>query len=188
MKIRAKQILICTASAAIIVFAGLGAVYKWALPAIVNSPAAINFVQKQASKMLDADVKIQNPKLETGMVIEFNVDKFTIDKDGKNYLTLSDIETEFSLKKLYKRTIIVNKMLTKDIFVDAYNLSKIMPEQKKKKEKKSSFIGLDFYNTLLGVKNVDLIYHSPDFKIDLKTKHAIFDKQKKENIFTLILI
>ena len=185
MKIRAKKILASIGCATVITLAGLGIIYKWGIPAIVNNPTVINFVQKQASKILNADIKIQNPKLKTGIEIEFNVDKFIIDKDGKNYLTLSDIETQFSLEKLYKRTIIVKKMLTKDIFIDAYNLSKIMPEQKKKKNKKSSFIGLDFYNTLLGVKNVDLIYHAPDFYMDLKTKHAIFDRTEERKYLHL---
>ena len=185
MKIRAKKILASIGCATVITLAGLGIIYKWGIPAIVNNPTVINFVQKQASKILNADIKIQNPKLKTGIEIEFNVDKFIIDKDGKNYLTLSDIETQFSLEKLYKRTIIVKKMLTKDIFIDAYNLSKIMPEQKKKKNKKSSFIGLDFYNTLLGVKNVDLIYHTPDFYMDLKTKHAIFDRTEERKYLHL---
>ena len=51
----------------------------------------------QAKKVMSADVNIQGIKLKTGMDIAFDVDKFTIDKDGKNYLTLSDIEMLFSL-------------------------------------------------------------------------------------------
>ena len=176
MKIRAKHIFVGIASVGVITLAGLGVIYKWGIPAVVNSPAAANFVQKEASKMLDADVMIVRPHLKTGMEIAFTVDKLTIDKEGKNYLTLSDIDTLFSLRKLHKKSIIVKKMLAKDIYVDAYNLSKIFPQEKKKKEKKPSPIGLDLYNTLLGVKNVTFVYHSPEFDLDLKAKHAIFDR------------
>lgn len=176
MNKRAKKFLINTLFAGMIVLAGLGIVYKWFIPAVVNSCQMVNFVEKEAKKLLNADIDIQGLKLETGMEIAFTVEKFTIDKDGKNYLTLSDIDTLFSLRELYKRNIVVKKMLAKDIYVDAYNLTKVFPSQKKKKEKKKSFIKLDFYNTLLGVKNVTLVYDSPDFYMDLKAKHAIFDR------------
>ena len=176
MEIRAKNILICTISVIVVFFAGLGILYKFGLPAIVNSSYTSKFIEKQASKALDADVKITGLKLQTGLDIAFTVKEFTIDKDKSNYLTLSDIDTLFSLREIYKRNITVKKMLAKDIFADAYNLSKIIPQQKKQKEKKESFIHLDFYNTLLGVKNVTVIYHAPDSDLDLKAKHAIFDR------------
>lgn len=160
----------------LILIAGLGVFYKWGIPAVINSSATCDFIAAQASRVLDADVNIKGVNLATGMEIAFKVDKFTIDKDGKNYLTLSDIDTLFSLRELYKRNIIVKKMLAKDINVDAYNLVKLFPVQEKKKEKKESPVHLDFYNTLLGVKNVTLSYYSPDFKLDLKAKHAIFDR------------
>ncbi len=176
MEIRAKNILICTISVIVVFFAGLGILYKFGLPAIVNSSCTSNFIEKQASKALDADVKIIGLKLQTGLDIAFTVKEFTVDKDKSNYLTLSDIDTLFSLREIYKRNITVKKMLAKDIFADAYNLSKIIPQQKKQKEKKESFIHLDFYNTLLGVKNVTVIYHAPDSNLDLKAKHAIFDR------------
>lgn len=150
--------------------------YKYFLPAVVNSSSTAKFIEKQAEKTLGADVKIKGMHLKTGMEIAFTVDKFTIDKDGKNLLTLSDIDTLFSVRELPQKTIVVKKMLAKDIFVDAYNLSLILPKEEKKKKKKKSPVHFDFYNTLLGVKNVTLVYYSPDFYVDLKAKHAIFDR------------
>ena len=181
----AKKILIAILSAGAIFLCAAGISYKWLVPAVVNSTWAAHFVEKQAGKVLNADIKIENMKLKTGLDIDFDVKKFTIDKDGKNYLTLSDIETSFSIRELWKKRIIVKKMLTKDIFVDAYSLSKIIPQSEKKKEKKESPIFFDFYNTLLGVKNVTLIYHSPDFKLDLNTNHAIFDRTQERKYLHL---
>ena len=182
---RANKILIYILSVVIFVFAASGIIYKWSIPAIVNSTPVVHFIEKQAGKTLNADVKIEEMKLKTGLDIAFTVKQFTIDKDGKNYLTLSDIDTLFSVRELYKKRIEVKKMLTKDIFIDAYNLSLIMPKQEKKKEKKESPIFFDFYNTLLGVKNVVFVYNSPDFKVDLKTKHAIFDRTRERKYLHL---
>ena len=176
MKDRALKFFYFITIGLAICFVSLGILYKWGIPAIVNNSAGL--IEKQAKDILNTDVSIKGMKLKTGLEIAFTIEKLTIDKDGKNYLTLSDIDTLFSLRELYKRRIVVKKMLTKDIFVDAYNLSKIMPKQEKKKEKKESPIKLDFYNTLLGVKNVVLVYHSPDFLLDLNAKHAIFDRTK----------
>ena len=176
MKIKPKKIFTVSLASAVLVIAGLVSAYKWGIPALVNSPYTSNIIEKEGKKFLGADIKIDNMKLKTGIEVAFTVDKFIIDKDGKNYLTLSDIDTLFSLKELYKKNIIVKKILAKDIYVDAYNLPKLFPREKKKKEKKKLPVHLDFYNTLLGVKNVTLVYHSPKFLLDLKAKHAIFDR------------
>lgn len=177
MKFRAKKFLLSSAVLLLAIITGVGLVYKFALPSIVNSPNTAKLIENQTKKAFNADVDIEGVKLKTGLDIAFTVDKITVDKNGQNYLTLSDIDTKFSLRKLNKRTIIVNKLLAKDIYVDVYNLQKIIPKQTKKKEKKKSLIGFDFYNTLLGVKNVTLVYHSPDVQADLSAKHAIFDRR-----------
>ena len=186
MKERALKTVFLIGAVFLVIIASLIVFYKWGIPSIVNNSSAL--IEEQMSRILDSDVKIRGMKLETGMDIAFTVDKFTIDKDGKNYLTLSDIDTLFSIKEILKKRIVVKKILAKDIFVDAYNLSLIMPKQEKKKEKKESPIFLDFYNTLLGVKNVTLIYHAPEFSIDLNTKHAIFDRTNERKYLHLDFI
>ena len=150
--------------------------YKWCIPALISNPVIINFAQKEAGKILNADVTIQNPKLKTGGTISFTVDKFAIDKNNRNYLTLADIDILLSLRDLYKRRIIVRKVLAKDVFADVYNLSGLFPQKEQKKESESSFITFDMYNILLGVKNCRILYDNPDFKVDFTAKHAVFDR------------
>ena len=107
MKIKPKKIFTVSLVSAVLVIAGLVSAYKWGIPALVNSPYTSNIIEKEGKKFLGADIKIDNMKLKTGIEVAFTVDKFIIDKDGKNYLTLSDIDTLFSLKELYKKNIIV---------------------------------------------------------------------------------
>ncbi len=178
MKKRAKNLLFLVTLTSIIIIFIIGIVYKYAIPAIVNSTKTADFIEKKANKALGASVKINGVKLKTGMEISFKIKNLTIDKNGQNYLTLSDIDTLFSIRQIFHRTVVVKKMLAKDIYIDAYNLTKLLPKDKKKKEKKESFIHPDFYNTLLGVKNVTFVYHSPDFLLDLKAKHAVFDRTR----------
>lgn len=151
-------------------------VYKWGIPAFINSYAGELLIENIAKQTLNADVNLEGIKLRTGLDIAFKTDLITIDKDGNNYLTLAELDTLFSVKELFKRTIVVKKILAKNIYADAYNLPKLFPQKKKKKEKKHSFIHLDFYNTLLGVKNIMVVYHSSDFDMVFAAKNAIFDR------------
>ena len=177
MKSRVKKVFIFIPVIILCFFAVFLISYLCVIPLIVNSSFTEFFIEKTAGKILKSKINIENMHLSTGLEIAFTIDKFTIDKDKKNYLTLSNIDTLFSVREITKRTIVVKKMLAKNIFVDSYNLTKLFPQQeKKKKEKKKPPIHLDFYNTLLGVKNVTLTHHSPDFDLDLNAKHAIFDR------------
>ena len=124
-------------------------------------------------------------KLRTGLEISFNVKGVSVDKDGNNYLTLSDIETHISIKELYKRKIEIKKVLAKNIYADVYNLSKMLPKHETKKKKKKGFIHFDFYNTLLGIKNALFVYHSPSFDMELAVKRAIFDRTCKRKFLHL---
>ncbi len=185
MKERAKTTITYIAIFCSIILASISIIYKWGLPAIVNSTKTANFIENQAKNILGANINIEGAKLKTGLDIAFTIDKFTIDKNGINYLTLSDIDTLFSVKQIYKKTIVVKKMLAKDIYADIYNLSKLIPSKEKKKKKKTSPIKLDFYNTLLGVKNVTAIYKSPDLQCDINAKHAIFDRTNERKYLHL---
>lgn len=160
------------------VLAGLIVIYLWLLPAMVSNGVVINFVEKCAEKALGASVKIDEPMLKTGSSIAFKLKKLSIDKNSKNILTLSDIDTLFSLKPIFQRKIIVKKMLASSIFADVDDLISILPEQKEKKQKKKSFIFLDFYNVLMGVKNCQILYNAPNYDLNFRAKHMIFDRTK----------
>lgn len=179
MKIRAKKIITCSFITVIVVLGSVCAIYKWGIPALVNNSCIINFAEKQLQKTLNADIKIQNPKLKTGKIIAFSIDNFSINKQGKNYLTLSNLDTVFSFEEIFKKRIIIEKIFADNIYVDVYNLMQILPKSDKpKKEQEELPVELDFYNALLGIKNVDIDYHSPDIIADFKAKNTVFDRTK----------
>lgn len=157
-------------------FVTVGVLYNFGLPIIVSNPAFIKFVEQKTAEYLNADIKITNPKLKTGVDIAFSVDELTVNKDGQNYLTLSDIDTLISLKELYKKRIIVKKVLADSIYIDTYNLIKIIPKNKKDNKKTKSFFTLDMYNILLGVKKCTISHSTPTVKLNFTAKHAIFDR------------
>ena len=185
MKSRAKKIFIFVPAVLFVFTCILLIFYKWIIPAFVNSYSAELLFENIAKQQLGADVNIDGMKLRTGLDISFNVKGVAVDKDGNNYLTLSDIETQISIKELYKRKIEIKKVLAKNIYADTYNLSKLLPKHEKKKKKKKGFIHFNFYNTLLGIKNALFVYHSPSFDMELAVKRAIFDRTCKRKFLHL---
>ena len=176
MKKGIKTGLVYITYVCIILIVLVGIFYKWCIPTIFNSIHTVNFIQRQISKTLDADVRIEGVKLKTGMDIAFNVDKFVINKSEKNILTLADIDILLSIRQIYKKNIVVKKMLAQNIYVDIYSLLELLPQSEKKKEKSKSIFNFDLYNTLLGVKNVTVIYNSPSLISNFSARHAIFDR------------
>lgn len=158
---------------------GIFVLYRFGLPAIISSQTFVNFVQKQTEKALNAEVIIQKPTLKTGIEIGFTVDKFEINKNNKKILSLSGIDTLFSIRPIFRRQIEVKKLLSESIFVDVDDLISVLPKQKEKKQRSKSFFKLDLYNVLLGVKKCEINYNSPQFDIDFKAKHMIFDRTQK---------
>lgn len=161
------------------VFAGLSAIYLWLLPSLVSNKYVIGSVEKCAEKFLGASVKIEEPILKTGSSIAFTVKNFTIKKNNKNLLVLSDIDTLFSLKYIFQKKIVVKKLLASSIYVDADDLISIFPEKKEEKKHKPSPIFLDFYNVLMGVKNCQIIYNAPNYDLNFRAKHMIFDRTRE---------
>ena len=158
-----------------------GVVYKFVLPALVSNPAVIKLVEKESGKVLGAEVKIDNPKLQTGNSIAFTLENFSITKNNKKLLSLSEIDILFSLKEIFQRRIIAQKILAKSIYADVDDLMSILPEQKEKKKKeKDSFFFVDMYNVLMGVKDCRIIYNAPNFDLDFGAKHMIFDRTQEK--------
>lgn len=173
-----QKLSIFTLSAFTIILLVFGIVYKFVIPPIISSQNIVNFVAKRAGDTINAEIKIEQPKLKTGRYIAFTLKEFSINKDGKNLLKLANIDTLFSIKGIFQRKIIVRKMVAENIYADAYNLPKIFPQKEKKKKKKSDFIKIDFYNVLLGVKNCTISYYGPNYDIDFSAKHMVFDRTR----------
>lgn len=176
MKSFSRKIPTFILSASLIVVAGGFVLYKYAIPAVVSNGMFVNYIQNKAEKTLGAEVKIVEPKLKTGVDVSFTLKDIEINKNGKNLLSLNNIDTLFSLKELLNGKIIVKKMVADKIYADIDDLMEIAPKQEKKKEKKPSRIKLDFYNVLLGVKDCAILYNNPSFDVDFKARHMIFDR------------
>ena len=178
MKRFGKKLIIWSSITGLLVLGGLISLYKWGIPNIVNNSKAISFIQNKAGSALNADIIIDSPYLKTGKSIAFTLKSFKINKNGKKLLEVKNIDTLFDLQQLFfGKKIIVKKLLAEEIYADIDDLMSIIPKtEKKKKEKKESFIELDMYNVLMGVKKTRVLYDAENYSIDFQARHMIFDR------------
>ena len=180
MKSKAKKILTAAICSVVILTSGTTAFYIWGLPATVSSKWFNDTVTKEANKFLGAEVVINNPQLKTGFNsdISFSVDKFTISKNKKELLNLSKLDTEFSFSDIFKKRLIVKKVLADNIYVNSSELIALIPQQEKPKEQKPSEFNIDIFSALLGVKKCLITYNCPDFGVKFDAKHLVLDRTK----------
>ncbi|MEE3349476.1 MAG: hypothetical protein VZR09_05490 [Candidatus Gastranaerophilaceae bacterium] len=133
--------------------------YVKGLPAIVSNPKVIHRVEKYAQEYLTADLKIDNPVLHTELSpnIDFSVDNLYLQKSGKKLLELNKFKSAFSLAGIFRKTLIIKKLVAKNIYVDADEILTLIPQTEKKEEKPSEW-KFDIYDALLGVRKVEIIY------------------------------
>ena len=180
MKRDAKRIFLYILTVIGILYALFWSTYLVVLPKFVSSKAFSNFIQNQIANSIESEVIIKNPKLKTAFspVLGFTIEYLSVKKDEKEILNLDDFDLEISFRDLYKRHIIINKILAQNIYANAGEIEKLTPKTEKK-EKTESFFFFDVYKALMGVKNCRLEYKNSDIYVDFRAKHLIVDNMAK---------
>ena len=180
MKSKAKKILTAAVCSAVILAGAAAASYLWLLPAAVSSKWVNDKITKEAKKILGAEVVINKPELKTGLNpdIAFSIDKFAIVKDSQELLNLTNLDTEFSFSDIFKKRLIVKKVLADNIYVDTANLLALLPKTEQKKEQKPSEFNLDIFSAVLGVKKCLVTYNTPDIGIKFDAERMLLDRTK----------
>ena len=180
MKSKAKKILTATVCSVVILAGVAAASYLWVLPAAVSSKWVNNKITGEAKKLLGAEVVIVNPELKTGLNpdIAFSIDKLSIVKNNQELLNLTNLDTEFSFSDIFKKRLIVKKILADNIYVDTADLLALLPKTEQKKEQKPSEFDLDIYSAVLGVKKCLITYNTPDIGIKFDAKRMLLDRTK----------
>ena len=174
-----------------IIAGGLCTVYLKVLPSVVSNPKTIKTVQNKVKQYTNADIEITNPVLRTELSpnIGFDVEKILITKDNNKLLDLNHLSTAFSLKDIFSKKLIVQKITAEDIFADVNGLQSLLPQQETKKEHKNDW-NIDVYDALFGVRTSEILYLiEPDILVHLNGEHIGVnnaEKIKKNVYFQLI--
>ena len=174
-----KLFLGISVSILVVVMLAVGT-YLWAVPKIVSSELLIDTIEDIVEDSLKVDLDIENPKLATSLspVVAFSVDRISIEKDDIVIFDLEKLDTQFSFNQIFKKTLKIDRILADRIFVDTYELISILPKQEHKKETKPSDFNIDFYSTILGVKECLITYNAPEIAMKFDSKNMLLDRSK----------
>ena len=182
---RIKLILGLTLAAGIIIGTPL-ALYLKALPAAVSNPKVIKYVENTAKKYAKVDLNIEEPVLKTNLspVIDFKVKTILLTKNNKKLLEFENFDSSISFAKIFKKNIIINRVVAKYIFADVNRLTELVPQQEEQKPKQESEWDFDLFDSFLGVKNCEILYTIlPNTHIKVRAKDLAINNAEKVKRF-----
>ena len=167
----------------IILVVGLTAfLYLKVLPWAVANKKVMNFIENSVSEILGAEFSLQQPHLKTewrsGLYLKF---KNASIKDGdKVLLNVDNFDSIMSLKKIFKKELIIKK-----IYIDSVNadVSAILslPPFKDTKEKQGGLV-LDIFESDMNIKKANIFYQidkENSVKADIKNLTIADNPDKK---------
>lgn len=160
--------------------------YLEVLPALVSNPKVITYVENIAKKQVGLDLQVKNPVLKTKLAstIDFKVEELSLSRNNESLLNIKNLDTSVSFSKIFQHRVILEKIGLDYVFADVNKLTALAPPQK---ETKKSEWAIDWFDSLLYVKNCLILYKAaPDTFVkvsgkDLKIaerrnpKHVYFD-------------
>ena len=155
-------------------------IYLKVLPYAVSNPKFISFVEKEVQKYMNLDICIIHPELKTSLspIIEFKVDELSINKKGASLLSVEKFDTIISLKEIFTKNIIIQKLGADYIFADTNKLMELSQPQKDNKTK--SDWDFDFFDSVLYVKKSMFLYKvEPSTYVTLKADDLKIDNTQK---------
>lgn len=154
--------------------------YLKILPYAVSNPKFISFTEQIINKYAGIDVCIIHPELKTSLspVIEFKVDELSVSKKGASLLNVSKFDTVISLKEIFDKNIIIQKLGADYIFADINKLQELSQAPKTGQQKTDW--DFDFFDSLLYVKKSMFLYKvEPSTYVTLKADGLRIDNTQK---------
>lgn len=184
MKLSKRSKIIISAASAVVILAVMPfAVYLKVFPWAVSNTKVINYTESMVKKYSDLDLTINGPVLSTKLSPElgFKVQELMLAKNGKSLLSVKNFDTEISFAKVFNHVLIINKLGADDIFVDVDGLISLLPQQETKKAQEPSDWFVDFFDSVLYVKNSKILYDiDTNTHLTLISKNLGIDNTKKD--------
>ena len=176
-----KLIGIFTFAALFIVI--LVCIYLKGIPALVENPNFIDFVQKSLEKNYGVKALIIKPVLKTGLDVQFCVEELDLTGENGKIITVNNFDTIISLKKILKKTIILKKLGADFIFTDLNKISELNLKKSDKKKRENKW-DIDIFDSLLYVKKSLILFNqNEDTSIKLQANDLNVDNSQKNQRF-----
>ena len=132
--------------------------YLYIIPGIVASQKLQDYINKELYKRVGVSVEYKNAKLTTGLNpnISLTADSFKLIKNNVPILILEKIDSEISLAKIRKKTILIKKVGADYIYADGNGLLSMLP--KEQQEEVKTDWGVDITKAILYINDLKLLY------------------------------
>ena len=137
-------------------------IYLCILPTVVSNPNFLEYVQKKVKDSCGAELIIQNPVLKTSpkLSVTFVSDNILLTKDGKTLLSIDKLNCGLSIRKIFAKKVILDKLGADDFYADINELQKLT--LKEGEEQKPSDFQIKWFNSILYLKKCMILYKTSD--------------------------
>lgn len=157
-------------------------IYLFVLPELVSSSKVHEIINRSVYKYTGANIIIKNPVLKTSLspIVEFLTDDFEIVKNNKKLFVIKNVNTKFSFARILYKNFKVKTLGADYIFADVNGLLSLVPKTDETKTVESDW-NVDFYDSLLYVKKMDIIYDiNNETNLNLKASNLRIDNMQKK--------
>ena len=159
--------------------------YLKVLPYAVSNKDVQNYVIKTVKDITGADLQIENPELITILApsLSFKTDKIALTKEKEKLLEIDKLHINLSFAEILKHRIELKKVGMDYVFADINKLTELVPQQEKKKQKKSDWT-VGWFNSLFYIKKLQILYKAePDMFVKIDgNKLIISDKREPKYV------
>lgn len=180
------KILFVSISIVILITAAAAVFYFYILPFAVSNAKVINYAEKTVKKYAQVDFEITNPKLVTKNIpyIEFSAGNMYAGKSDEKLIDIQNLDAQISLKKIFEKTIIINRFGADNLFLDADKLMQIIPSQNENNQPQACDWKIDLFDSVLYLNSSKILYTPlKGTLIDLSADNLSIDNTQKEERF-----
>ena len=156
------------------------------LPSLVQNLSVITKIENILYDTLKIDAEINQPILKTNFSpnINFSISQIRIEKENRQLFYAKNFDINLSLKNIFSKEIIINKLGTDDLFVDVNNLISAFVSDKQQQEKTTNNWSFNIFNALLYLKNSVILYEIEKGTLaKIIAKNLEVDNSQKEQRF-----
>ncbi len=134
------------------------AVWLYVIPALAQSKAFINILDKSLKEIVNLDLVIEKPELKTSLkpCVKFSVNNLTLKKENNTLVELKDFYASISLDKILKKEIKLNELNAKKLILKADELQNLKYNISDKNEQ--SEWKFDYFNSTVNLDELEVSY------------------------------
>ncbi len=152
-------------------------IYLFIIPFLVTKTPFVNYICKK----LPFELTIESPVLKTKFNSEIilGAKKIELKQNQDILLDVEDLKTSFYLAPIVNKKIVLNHFSLNYVFADFNGLLKLVPSEPKEDNKPSNF-SIDWYDSILDIKNVKFLYAiNDDTNLEFLANNLYVDNTQK---------